>query len=318
MREFIALAIVAQLACSPRGGSPSSPASIAAEQPTEVAPTAASASSPSSAEDVRAAARRAYKEKRWLDCGQRYDELSARDDATISDAYNSACCWALLGRPDPAFERLDRATQLGLLDLDPVEGDPDLVSLHEDPRWDDVRAGITANFERFLASINRELWDIYVADQGDRQQRPEEIDWAVVSVRDAQRRTRVKQIVQAGEATTGSDWFHAAMVMQHGTDDNDYRLAHEWALKAAEKKTDNRRALSLAAAAEDRLLMHQGKPQRFGTQYVKENGRWIVYSVDPTTTDDERQRWNVPTLSQSWKRVEAMNKANDAITTPAD
>jgi glycine oxidase len=34
--------------------------------------------------------------------------------------------------------------------------------------------------------------------------------------------------------------------------------------------------------------MYQGKPQKYGTQFVPDGKRWRLWDVDPTTTDAER------------------------------
>jgi len=49
--------------------------------------------------------------------------------------YNLACSYALLGRPDEAFESLSRSVEYGFGDVDHLEKDEDLNSLHDDPRW---------------------------------------------------------------------------------------------------------------------------------------------------------------------------------------
>jgi hypothetical protein len=53
----------------------------------------------------------------------------------------------------------------------------------------------------------------------------------------------------------------------------------------------------LACAAEDRKLMYEKKPQKWGIQFQKQNGTWVLWQVDPTITDDQRAEWNVPTLA---------------------
>src|SRR6266704_739264 len=82
--------------------------------------------------------------------------------------------------------------------------------------------------------------------------------------------------------------------------------AHELAMRGAELGHPTCRWL--AAAAYDRWLMNQGKPQKYGTQYVTREGRWVLYEVDPTTTDAERGDWNVPPLAESLQRAEEMNQ----------
>ncbi|MEZ6318355.1 MAG: hypothetical protein R3B49_06325 [Phycisphaerales bacterium] len=50
-------------------------------------------------------------------------------------AYNVACCLALMGQTDGAFEHLDKALASGFGDADNYMNDPDLASLRDDPRW---------------------------------------------------------------------------------------------------------------------------------------------------------------------------------------
>lgn len=62
------------------------------------------------------------------------------------------------------------------------------------------------------------------------------------------------------------------------------------------------------AAAYDRWLMRQGRAQKYGTQYLIRDGRWVLYEVDPATTDAQRARWNVPPLTHSLQHIEEMNQ----------
>jgi hypothetical protein len=159
--------------------------------------------------------------------------------------------------------------------------------------------------EAFLTTVNRELYAMYQADQ--RERKVEVLDDVVLAERDAQRRARALELGAAGEARTADDWVHAAMLMQHSTVLDDYQRAHEWALKAVELDPEHRLARWLAAAAKDRWLMEQGKPQLYGTQYVMEGETWVLYAVDPAITDEERARWNVPPLAESREHTARMN-----------
>lgn len=60
----------------------------------------------------------------------------------------------------------------------------------------------------------------------------------------------------------------------------------------------------LAAAALDRWLMYQGKPQTYGTQFVPDGKRWRLWEVDPGTTDAQRAANHVPSLSEQLKQAE--------------
>jgi tetratricopeptide (TPR) repeat protein len=256
---------------------------------------------------LRSSAGTHYAARDWRACADAYVELSElAGELGRSDAYNGACCLALAGDLDTALTWLERAASLGWRDVGHLQSDGDLVALHQHARWPEVVAKVQANLDGWITSVNRELYEIYQADQGDRM--TPEIDWSVVSVRDRQRQARVLEIVEAGEARAADDWFHAAMVMQHGESLDHYQRAHDWALKASELDPDHRTARWLAAAAKDRWLMNQGKPQLYGTQFVMKDETWVLYEVDPTITDEERARWNVPPLAVAQARAKAMNE----------
>ena len=151
--------------------------------------------------------------------------------------------------------------------------------------------------------MDEELHAIYTQDQADRKG---DIT-ADIQERDRIRLQRVEDLLTAGSVQTAEDYFHAAMVFQHGEHLNDYWKAHELARKAAELGHSTGRWLT--AAAYDRWLMKQGKPQKYGTQYTAQNGSsFTLYEVDPATTDEERAEWNVPPLAEAQQRTVEINK----------
>jgi hypothetical protein len=157
-------------------------------------------------------------------------------------------------------------------------------------------------------AANPELEALYRADQDDRAGDVNGIQWSEVGPRDARRRQQVQDMLASGQVRVAADYFHAAMVLQHGATPADFRQAHELAMKAAQLDPHHKEAKWLAAAAKDRELMNLGKPQLYGTQFrTKEDGVWELYPVDPTITDAERAKWNVPPLAEAKKRVAILN-----------
>ncbi|MBE9103290.1 hypothetical protein [Vacuolonema iberomarrocanum] len=149
---------------------------------------------------------------------------------------------------------------------------------------------------------NEELRQLYEADQCDRlPPEGEAIDWSAVAPRDAERLARVKDLYQAGALHTGLDYFHAALILQHGREPNDYLLAHELCIVSLGQ--GETRAQWLAAATEDRFLKSIGRPQRFGTQFQLNEARELqLYAVDedaPTVTDTLRAAMDVPLLAEA-------------------
>jgi hypothetical protein len=54
----------------------------------------------------------------------------------------------------------------------------------------------------------------------------------------------------------------------------------------------------------DRYLLSNGKLQKFGTQMVQTiDGRRSLQPVEPTTTDEERLKYGVPSLVELERRV---------------
>ena len=159
---------------------------------------------------------------------------------------------------------------------------------------------------------SEELRALFEADQADRLREDFPDD---LIQRDLARRQRVRELLAIGAAETADDLFHAAMVFQHGDRLDDWWQAHELALRAAESGHPQGRWL--AAAAYDRWLMGQGRPQKYGTQYQAIAGRWGLYEVDPATTDEERALWDVPPLAEARRRAEAMAENPPKARLPA-
>jgi hypothetical protein len=100
------------------------------------------------------------------------------------------------------------------------------------------------------------------------------------------------------------------MVFQHGETAAEIERAHQYALRAVELEPANASARWLAAAAEDRVHMLRSEPQRWGTQFRKEAGTYVLYPVDPSVTDAERAAWNVPPLADTRKMIEELNQSS--------
>ncbi len=156
------------------------------------------------------------------------------------------------------------------------------------------------------AEVSEDLSHLYAEDQSDRTTQP--INWDVVSPRDAARLARVKQFYRGGLLQAGMDFYHAAMILQHSPNTDDYLLAHEFCVVAISLGVEQ--AKWLAAASEDRFLMNVKRPQRFGTQYQinEPNGDWSLYEVGPEVQDSLRSAFNVPALVEAQAHAIEMNE----------
>jgi hypothetical protein len=165
----------------------------------------------------------------------------------------------------------------------------------------------SANEQKTAAAFAAELAKLYAEDQADRV--ATNIDWEMVSVRDEQREIRVKELLALGSLGGGTEYFHAAMILQHASTPDDYLLAHDLCVIAISK--GEQKAKWLAAASMDRFLNSIGRPQRFGTQYIanKSFRSPALAPVDPNVSDVLRQEFDVPTLKDAKKREAEMAKS---------
>lgn len=153
---------------------------------------------------------------------------------------------------------------------------------------------------------NEELQKMYTEDQRARQ--VANIDWKNLMKEDSARKARVYQLIKEDKLVTGNDYYHSAMIFQHGGDVASSTMAVNHMKKAIElDPTINK---WLLAAAIDRDLMRRGEPQIYGTQYTKNYGdtKWKRYQIDSTkVTDEERKYYGVETLAQQREKERQMN-----------
>jgi hypothetical protein len=248
----------------------------------------------------------AYDQKQYPRCAELFRQASALAKEKQDDEYSAACCHALAGHPDEAFRALELAIAAGFRNPGQLGSDSDLALLRGDLRWTKIVELTKAKLSVYLKGSNPELYRLFTEDQADRAGGFNKIDWTVVRPRDLIRRNRTQELVRLGQAKTSADYFHAAMVMQHGDGVEDIEWAHKYALRAADLDGTSQDARWLAAASEDRWLRRQGKPQKYGTQFEVMDGKWVLAPVDPTITDAERAKWNVPPLAQSRQHAASM------------
>ncbi|WP_080848101.1 hypothetical protein [Cytobacillus gottheilii] len=134
--------------------------------------------------------------------------------------------------------------------------------------------------------MNDKLKQIYEEDQHDLRTMPQNrIE------RDRARRNKVQIILDSGGATAAIDFIHAAMIFQHGEALEDWWKAYKLSVRAVDLGFHPK---WVAAVALDRWLLHQGKPLKYGNQVIPFGGVYRIPQLDPNTTDEERQEWDVP------------------------
>jgi len=152
-------------------------------------------------------------------------------------------------------------------------------------------------------SSNQEMKHIFDEDQRVREQHEGNINWAVVSKSDDERRAETKKLLDSGELHSGRDFVEAAFVFQHGDTPHDYLLAHTLALIALTKGESD--GLWIASASLDRYLQSIGKPQIYGTQFRFPPGQPTTQDpYDRTLISDAlRRQLGVPPVAAQEKQV---------------
>ena len=184
-----------------------------------------------------------------------------------------------------------------------------------------VLTGFARAFSADAATSNEELARMHREDQADREP-GQQIDWKIVSPRDAARLSRTLELYRSGALRTGEDLYRAAMILQHGGQPEHYLLAHELCVTAVFAHASEggqwvADAKWLSAASEDRFLTAIGRKQRFGTQFQSDDVEYSLQPVDEDVSDSLREAWNVPPLEKARQReAELTREALAALGKP--
>lgn len=156
--------------------------------------------------------------------------------------------------------------------------------------------------------VNAEMTRLFDADQAARKHGFDG-DWDRIEAEDGQRRARTGALIAAGALRSGTDFYHAAYIYQHGGEPDDYLKAHVLATSAVAKGRAD--AAWIAAATLDRYLKAIGRSQIYGTQYRVRDGVATQEPYDRALVPDAlRAVAGVPLLAeQETERVELEREA---------
>lgn len=143
---------------------------------------------------------------------------------------------------------------------------------------------------------NPKMKIIFNEDQRVRKSYPK-IDWPTVEKSDAVRRAETMKLLTAGSLHSGDDFTWAAFVFQHGSQPEDFLLAHTLALVAVRKGSGG--ASWIASASLDRYLQSIKQPQIYGTQFLTPDGKAASQNPYNQTLvpDALRRQLGVPDLA---------------------
>ena len=144
-------------------------------------------------------------------------------------------------------------------------------------------------------SSSAEMRSIFEADQSDRIAAV--VDWSVVSASDRKRRTITEELLKANKLHSGTDFYEAAFVLQHGDNADDFLKAHLLAMLAlARGRTD---AIWISGATLDRYLQSTERPQVLGTQFsIRNGGETQEPYASSLISDSLRKAFHVPSVAE--------------------
>jgi hypothetical protein len=209
--------------------------------------------------------------------------LSKQPEA--SAAVGAARCYAAMGNETEARQSLRKAMARGYRRCALLSRTEELKAIAAD-----FAAACTANEDAFVRSVNPALFAAYIEDQNDRSH--EIADVEAVKKRDVARRELVR-----------------LMVARHFVRSGDAAEARRLAREAVRLRPGFPEARWLYAAATDRSLRDDGKPQIYGTQYRHDGTQWVLEPLDEqAVTDAERARWYVPSLHERREFIRKLNE----------
>jgi hypothetical protein len=166
-------------------------------------------------------------------------------------------------------------------------------------------------------NVSAELAAIFAADQADRRDDRPPLPWPEIQGRDRQRRARVAELVQGGELRSAEDYFHAAIVFQHGETAEHLLWAHVLATVAGFK--GHPEGPWLTAASLDRFLQEIGRPQILGGNYRQAPNEPVTQEpYDRSLPDSIREAYGIPSLAEQAERLAELNRrhAPAGVTPP--
>ena len=237
----------------------------------------------------------------------------------LFDRYKAACSWALAAVPDSAFFQLERVANDPYYTIyEYITTDSNLITLHNDSRWNSIIDRVKKNKDAAEAKINKPLAatldSVFVEDQKYREQIDiieKKYGWKSQEMNDLYIKMGINDSINLLKVTyildkygwLGSDVIRSKgnaalfLVIQHS--DLEIQLKYLPMMREAVKKgTAYGRELALL---EDRVAMRQGRKQIYGSQIGRDpetQSYYVSPLEDPDNVDKRRAEVGLGLLSE--------------------
>lgn len=225
-------------------------------------------------------------------------EGGVRDQGVL---YDAACAAALQGQKAEALTWLERTADAGFAMTEHLKQDPDLASVRDDPAFARVLERVAANDAKLNAAQKPELRDelLRMMDEDQVARRAAGAanfkDTAAnerVKAIDIKNTARMKELIAqvgwptktlVGERASKAAW----LLVQHADLDPAFQ---KQCLPLLEKAVANGEGSPKELAyLTDRILVADGKPQRYGTQFHMVDGKLVPRPIEDEAHVDERR-----------------------------
>jgi uncharacterized protein DUF6624/alpha/beta hydrolase family protein len=273
------------------------------ETPTPAAATAPAAA-PAPTPEARALAMQADallmsgKSAESLPLYQRAWEQGVRTEGM---SYNAACAASLAGQKAEALTWLERAVDAGFAEAGHLKQDEDLASLREEPAFARIVEKAAANEAKLNAAQNPELRDelLRMAEEDQAARRAAgAANFKDTAANERMKAIDVKNTARMKELVAQVGWPTKTLVGERGA-----RAAWLLVQHADLDVAFQRQCLPLmeksVAAGEgspkdlayltDRVLVAEGKPQRYGSQFHMVEGKLVPRPIEDEANVDARR-----------------------------
>ncbi len=266
-------------------------------------------------------AKELYKNKEFEKSGKKFSEafFVNGNHGIVSHRYYATYSWFFANEIDSAFSQLFEITKSENINIyDKILADSNLLPLHSDKRWNEVKELFKARVEEIDSKKNNKLIaildTIHQDDQKYRKQKRElekkygrdseemKAHWKKIGEKDSINLIKVKKILDE-YGWLGSDIIGRQgnltlfLVIQHS--DLETQLKYLPKLREAVKKGDIYMANFVLLV--DRIALRQGKKQIYGSQFGRdeETGEYYISPlIDPKNVDKRRAEAGLGTLQE--------------------
>jgi hypothetical protein len=253
-----------------------------------------------------------HREKNFKEAAAKYNAAfeAFKGKGLVNDRYKAACTYARVGNIDSSYYNLFRiADKGGWSEYDFLISDSDLYVLHSDARWNTLVNKVRKNKAEVESHLNkplaRELEQIFYDDQKYRllvdsaekvtTKNSERLDSLrkVIQVYDEKNLRRVTELLDKygwlGTDDVGRKGNQALyLVILHA----DPATRKKYLPKMRDANERGKAAASELALLEDRVLLDEGKNQRYGSQlkFNPDKGTYELYPIDDEAEVNERRQ----------------------------